>query len=69
VFKTLARAAICQRIFEQEVYEVRKPGTYMGAWQMAALANVLSTSIRSVYLLYGGQTVRKDLNRTFLPFG
>jgi hypothetical protein len=59
--EVLSEIAI-QRIFEQEVYEVRKPGTYMGAWQMAALANVLNTPLRSVYPLYGGQTVRKDLN-------
>lgn len=66
--EVLSEIAI-QRIFEQEVYVVRKPGTYMGKWQMAALANVLSTpAVRSVYPLYGGQIVRKDLNRTFLPF-
>lgn len=35
---------------------------------MAALANVLNRPVRSVYALYGGQTVRKELNRTFFPF-
>lgn len=48
-----------QRIFEKEVFSIRKSGTYMGAWQMAALANVLNRPVRSVYPLYGGQTVRK----------
>lgn len=57
-----------QRIFEKEVFSIRKSGTYMGAWQMAALANVLNRPVRSVYPLYGGQTVRKELNRTFFPF-
>lgn len=48
-----------QRIFEKEVFSIRKSGTYMGAWQMAALANVLNRPVRSVYPLYGGQTVKK----------
>lgn len=57
-----------QRIFEKEVISIRKSGTYMRAWQMAALANVLNRPVRSVYLFYRGQTVRKELNRTFFSF-
>ncbi|XP_048780302.2 uncharacterized protein LOC125683312 [Ostrea edulis] len=57
-----------QRIFEKEAFAVKKSGSFMGAWQIAALANVLGRPIRSIYPLYGGQTVRKYLNRTFLPF-
>lgn len=57
-----------QRIFEKEVFSIRKSGTCMGAWQMAALVNVFNRPVRSVYPYYGGQTVRKELNRTFFPF-
>jgi len=61
-------ALAIRRIYEKEVFSVRKAGSYMGVWQLSALANVLGRPVRSVYPVYGGQTVRKDLNRTFLPY-
>ncbi|WAR09174.1 LOW QUALITY PROTEIN: hypothetical protein MAR_019132 [Mya arenaria] len=42
-------------------------GRYMGIWQGAALANILNRQVVSVYRMYGGQTVRNFLHRTFEP--
>ena len=63
----LSRVAV-QRIFRAEVLDLCRSGRYMGAWQMAALANVLKTDVVSVYPLYGGKTMRNDLHRRFTPF-
>lgn len=57
-----------KRIFQQEVLTCCKDGTYMGAWQIASLANVLNTTVESVYPAYGGATIQYDLNRKFVPF-
>jgi hypothetical protein len=57
-----------QRIYQAEVCGLCHSGSYMGIWQVAALSNVLQSCVVSVYPQYGGQTVRSDLNRTFLPF-
>ncbi|WAR17806.1 VRTN-like protein, partial [Mya arenaria] len=57
-----------RKLFENEVLNIRRGGVYMGIWQIAALANVLSRPVYSVYPTHGGHTVRSDLNRTFHPF-
>lgn len=57
-----------QRIFRAEVLDLCRSGQYMGAWQMAALANVLKTEVVSVYPMYGGKTMRNNLHRRFPPF-
>ncbi|XP_060555894.1 variable charge X-linked protein 3B-like [Ruditapes philippinarum] len=57
-----------QRLFQEEVLSLCHSGSYMGIWQVAALSNILQTDVVSVYPRYGGQTVRSDLNRTFVPF-
>jgi hypothetical protein len=54
-------------ILLREVENVKKMGSYMGAWQVAALATVLQRPVISVYPEYGGYTVRKDVHRTFFP--
>ena len=58
--------SICQ-IYQEEMLTILKSGTYMGAWQVASLASVLDVPVRSVYPIYAGVTVRKDLNRMFYP--
>ena len=58
-----------QTIFEEETLSICMCGTYMGAWQIAALAAVLQRPVRSVYPVYAGATVRKDLHRMFYPRG
>jgi hypothetical protein len=62
----LTHPKMCQ-IFMEEIMKMRHEGAYMGIWQIAAAANVLHRPVVSVYPLYGGHTVRKDLNRVFLP--
>lgn len=57
-----------RRIYRAEVLSLCQSGSYMGIWQVAAISNVLQTKVFSVYPKYGGQTVRKDLHRTFQPF-
>lgn len=57
-----------QRIFQAEVLSLCRSGSFMGVWQMAALSNILKTDLVSVYPEYAGKTMRKDLNRTFVPF-
>ncbi|WAR13822.1 LOW QUALITY PROTEIN: VRTN-like protein [Mya arenaria] len=57
-----------QRVIQAEVLRLCRSGTYMGIWQVAALSNIIQTDVVSVYPRYGGQTVRNDLNRTFVPF-
>lgn len=58
-----------QEIFRQELLTIIPNGSYMGAWQVAAIATVLNRSVKSVYPVYAAETVRKDLNRVFEPFG
>lgn len=52
-----------QKLYRREVQHVTKPGTYMGMWQMQAVASVLQTSLQSVYPEYGGYTVRPHYHR------
>ncbi|WAR05488.1 hypothetical protein MAR_020857, partial [Mya arenaria] len=56
-----------QRFFRAEIMNICNSGRYMGIWQEAALANVLNRQVVSVYPMYGGQTVRNFLHRTFEP--
>jgi hypothetical protein len=42
-----------RNIFEAVLFVVRRNAAYMGVWQMAAVANVLSRQVVSVYQLYG----------------
>ena len=57
-----------QRIFRAEVLGLCRSGVFMGIWQIAALASILERDVLSVYPLYGGKTVRSDLNRRFIPY-
>lgn len=54
-------------IYEKETLKITKKATYMGIWQLFALATVLGRPIYSIYLQAGNQHVRKDLNRVILP--
>lgn len=40
---------VVERIYQAEVLSIRKSGTYMGARQIADVANVLNIPVRSVY--------------------
>lgn len=51
-----------RKIYEEEIKMVRKPNAYMGVWQLASLANIMSRPIVSVYGHYGSKTVRPYLH-------
>jgi len=57
-----------REVYEQEALSICKSGTYMGMWQLASLANILSCPVVSVYPEYGSHTVRNDMHRVFYPF-
>ncbi len=59
--------SMIRKLYEQEILSIMKPGTYMGAWQLAAAASVLGIPIKSVYPVYGAATVRAELHRIFWP--
>lgn len=50
-------------IYEKETLKITKTATYMGIWQLFALATVLGRPIYSIYLQAGNQHVRKDLKK------
>ncbi|XP_053391572.1 uncharacterized protein LOC123539851 [Mercenaria mercenaria] len=57
-----------KKIYNEEILSVSKNGSYMGLWQLASLANILSRPVVSVYPNYGSHTVRNDMHRVFHPF-
>jgi hypothetical protein len=54
-------------VFEREVLSAVEGGTYMGAWQMHAVASVLGAEVFSVYPVYEGHTQRHLLNKKLSP--
>lgn len=58
---------VIERIFQQELLKITKPKTYMGIWQLFALASVLKMPIFSMYPNKGNPVVRKHLHRIVLP--
>ena len=68
---TLPGGSISQSVIENAYAEITmqsiKDGSYMGMWELIAMASVLGCSIQSVYPTIGSSTVRKFLNRKILP--
>ena len=58
---------IIEDIFEQEVMSIRDSQTFMGIWQLFALASILKRPIMSVYPKKGNPNVRNDLHRRIEP--
>jgi len=58
---------IVKDIYRKEVMKIRIDKTYMGIWQLHALASVLDTPIYSIYPKLGNPNVRTDLNRLIIP--
>jgi hypothetical protein len=56
-----------RRLFETEILSICKRSSYMGIWQLHALAVVLRSNIYSVHPVYGGYNTRKHLNRKISP--
>lgn len=57
---------IIASIFEEEIRQCVKLGTYMGIWQLFALANILKCPIMSVYLQFVQGNLRLYLHRIML---
>lgn len=64
--EVLTKVAIA-RIFELEVMDDLKAGTYMGMGQLLALSSVLQRPIFSIYPEYGGYNVRQHLHQVCTP--
>lgn len=56
-----------KRVYRRELQDAVKDGSYMGIWQLHALASVLGCKLFSVYPMYGGHTVRSFLHRLLYP--
>ena len=53
--------------YNQDIDEVLEKGTYMGIYQLFALANVLRRPIRSIYPAKGPVHIHHHVNRLILP--
>ena len=56
-----------QQILELEISANMQNGSYMSIWQLFAFCSVLQRPVVSVYSVYGGHTVRNNMNRLLLP--
>ena len=56
-----------RRCFEKEVLSCLSSGTFMGIWQLHAIASIMEREVYSVYPNDRGLTVRGDLNRRIQP--
>jgi len=54
-------------IYRKEIESVIKDKTYMGIWQIHALASVLKTPIFSCYSCLGNLNIRRNLHRLVKP--
>ena len=57
-----------KKTYEEEVYMSRKSGEWMGMWQLFQAANCIQRPICSVYPDYLQDRIRRDLNRTIMPY-
>ena len=55
------------KIYQQELFNIRKPGQYMRIWQFHQAAEVLQRPIRSIYPGGTNPRLRRDLNQMILP--
>ena len=58
---------IIKDIYRREVLSITEDRSFMGIWQMFALASVLELPLYSVYPMKGNLNVRKDMNRLIIP--
>ena len=57
-----------ENIYEAEVLEMRRNGSYCGMWQFYQASNIINRPIRSVYPVgFLSENYRKDLNKTAFP--
>ena len=56
-----------RNVFETEVIKLTRIRSFMGIWEICALATVLQRPVFSVYPQLGNPGVRADLHRLVLP--
>lgn len=56
-----------QACFQRELLEICKPASFMGIWELHAIASILRCRIQSVYPTFGGCAVRNHLHRMICP--
>ena len=56
-----------RKLYQDEVVQISKPGTYMGLWQFFQAANVINAMIVSHYPEKSNKAIRLDVNRKFNP--
>jgi hypothetical protein len=54
-------------VYRAGIMSITKVASYMGVWQMHALASVLHCPVQSVYPMYAGAPYRRDLHRKIVP--
>ena len=59
--------AVVQRVYRKEVMSCCHLGTYMGIWQVFAMASVLCAPVLSIYPKKGNPVVRNHLHRLIIP--
>ena len=57
-----------KHILNRETEQISKPGSYMGMWQIHALASVFKCKVCSIYPKVGGFKVRRHLSRGVCPW-
>lgn len=62
----LTKQAI-KKLYEDEVMSIIESGSYMGIWQIHAIATIIKSKLKSIFPIYGGATVREHLNRLISP--
>ena len=60
-------ATAIRQIYLKEVEDIARPGSYMGIWQVHAIASIFNSKVCSVYPKFGGLTVRGHLHRWVSP--
>ena len=67
VFSEKYIAVSSETIYQREVMSIVAPGSYMGIWQIFALATVLGRTIAVFYPNRGHLRVTEDMNRLVQP--
>ena len=56
-----------EHIYDQEVQSISQARTFMGIWQLFAVASILKCKLYSVYPKLGNPGIRSDLHRRIYP--
>ena len=54
-------------IYDRDILDLRKEGSYTGMWQIWQACNVIGRPIRRVFPMRGSKAFRSDFNRLCIP--